>query len=105
MSSDADWPWLAPAFFMFSSKNFGNGIPECNSLFQHAAGCAQRLGVSLLINHAGTRVEPTRHRRVSISIDRDVPLQVPEKPAEGGRAARQGLRRCESRNGGLKHLR
>ena len=55
MSSDADWPWLAPAFFMFSSKNFGNGIPECNSLFQHAAGSAQRLGVSLLINQAGTR--------------------------------------------------
>src|SRR5258708_40301996 len=50
MSSDADGPWLAPAFFMFSSKNFGNGVPECNSLFQHAAGCTQRLGLSLLIN-------------------------------------------------------
>jgi hypothetical protein len=27
MSSDADWPWLAPDFFMFSSYTSGASAP------------------------------------------------------------------------------
>src|ERR1700693_4400170 len=34
MSSDADWPWLAPDFFMFSSWKFQMGLPLPHGAFQ-----------------------------------------------------------------------
>src|SRR6202047_3220111 len=84
MSSDADWPWLAPDFFMFSSWEFERSIPlTATGGRERQAPCLTAVAVQLrdldqiaagVVHHGDGRARHLRRRHREFSTSGLHPL-------------------------------